>query len=281
MPPRTAWSNASSVPSDRIRPVQRSQPAPASQSQGKGKTKEPPKSKELRRLESLADGIRNSSGRGNDPKGGCFCQARDHDLSPYAPICRDCGLIMCAINLPYYACPHCASPILSASSRASLTARLDEEISEQIAREEQARDQAIEEARNAAGAFPVLPGQQPANTLRPPPQTHKVLSLNTKTKKYTLSSYTNTPVPSRPASRAEDVDDEPRRVSAPPPDPPHAKGKPDPSHPWQNMRAGSIRYIPLPPSQSPPGAGSSATGKRSRRNKGGNSVQDDTMQAGS
>ncbi|KAH7911085.1 hypothetical protein BJ138DRAFT_1151530 [Hygrophoropsis aurantiaca] len=282
MPPRTAWSAASSVPSDRIRPVQRPQSVPSSHSKGKGKTKES-KSKELRRLESLAEGIGESTGRDRDPKGGCFCQAREHDLSPYVPLCHTCGLILCTINLPFYACPHCSSMILSANNRPSLMTMLEEEMSTQISREEEARAQAIEAARNAAGAFPVLPGQQPsANpkglSLPPPPQTHKVLSLNAKTKKYTLSSYTNTPSPSRPASRAESEDDEPHRVPAPPPEPPYAKGKPDPIHPWQNTKVGSMRYIPLPHS-SAKGQTDNSSGsarKSSRRNKGTKPVEGNT-----
>ena len=42
--------------------------------QGKSNLKELPKSKELRKLESLAEGIRSASGKEKDPKGGCFCQ---------------------------------------------------------------------------------------------------------------------------------------------------------------------------------------------------------------
>src|SRR5882757_805444 len=120
---RTAWSIAAgSVPSDRLRPAQRPQHAPQKQNKGKGKTQEPLKSQAVRKLQSLAEGIQKSSGRDKDPKGGCFCQgealtlllwfitlrtaemplsnpAREHDLSLYTPICRDCGLILCAINL--------------------------------------------------------------------------------------------------------------------------------------------------------------------------------------
>lgn len=73
----TAWSKAAagSVPSDRLRPAQqRTQQAPPKQNKGKGKIQEPLKSKAVRNLQSLAEGVRKSSGREKDPKGGCFCQ---------------------------------------------------------------------------------------------------------------------------------------------------------------------------------------------------------------
>lgn len=75
----TAWSKAAagSVPSDRLRPAQRTQQAPPKQNKGKGKTQEPLKSKAVRNLQSLAEGIRKSSGREKDPKGGCFCQGEN------------------------------------------------------------------------------------------------------------------------------------------------------------------------------------------------------------
>jgi len=172
--------------------------------------------------------------------------AREHELSPYTSICRNCGLILCAINSPHYACPHCSAVLLSDIARSSLSVRLDEEISEQIAKVEEERVRVIQEAREAEGAFPVLPGS-PApsrNPSRPPaPQTHKILSLNSKTKKYTVSSYTNTPVSSRPASRAES-ESEVHKVAAPPREVDYVKSTPDQNHPWSNMRVEDLHYIP-------------------------------------
>ncbi|KAG1750151.1 hypothetical protein EDB19DRAFT_92842 [Suillus lakei] len=238
---RTAWSKAAGpVPSDRLRSVQRLQHVPQKQNKTKGKVQEPSKSKAIRKLESLAEGVRKSSGREKDPKGGCFCQAREHDLSVYTPICRGCGLILCAINLPYYACPHCSAAILSDIARSSLYSRLDEEVSKQIAKEEEERSRVVLQARDAEGAFPVLPGSTtppvPSTSSRPAAQTHKILSLNSKTKKYTVSSYTNTPVSSRPASRAESEVEEVHRVPAPSPEVDFVKRMPDRNHPWSNMR---------------------------------------------
>ncbi|KAG2133657.1 uncharacterized protein EDB93DRAFT_1242799 [Suillus bovinus] len=247
---RTAWSKAAgSVPSDRLRPAQRPQHVPQKQSKGKGKTQEPAKSKAICKLESLAEGVRKSSGREKDPKGGCFCQAREHDLSPHTPICRSCGLILCAINLPYYACPHCSAVLLSDIARSSLSTRLDEEISKQLAKEEEERLRVVQQARDAEGAFPVLPGSVTPPVLssthsRPTAQTHKILSLNSKTKKYTVSSYTNTPVSSRPASRAESEVEEVHRVGAPPLEVDFVRRAPDRNHPWSNMRM-EVLYVPV------------------------------------
>lgn len=270
---RTTWPKAvGSVPSDRLRPAQRPQsvPGPPKQRKGKGIAQELSKSKAIRNLQSLAEGVRKSPGRENlkDPKGGCFCQgeaaapshlvfithcsdpAREHELSAYASLCRGCGLILCAINLPYYACPHCSAVLLSDAARSSLSARLDEEISRQIAKEEDERERVVQEAREAEGAFPVLPGSgtspAPSNTpFRPSAQTHKVLSLNSKMKKYTVSSYTNSPVSSRPSSRADSVE-EIHRVAAPPPEVDYVKSTPDRNHPWSNMRMEDLRYVPPP-----------------------------------
>lgn len=77
----TAWT------SDRIPSSRPKQPA---QSQGKGKQKaqEPPKSKEVRRLEHLRDGLRYATGRERDPKGGCFCQGTPIRPASLCPLCR-------------------------------------------------------------------------------------------------------------------------------------------------------------------------------------------------
>jgi len=102
--------------------------------------------------------------------------------------------------MPYFACPHCSSQILTPSFRTSLLARLEARISDRLAKEERDREQAIEDARKAAGAFPTLAagaalssegsGPVTEGTFSPRPinqttqnQTHKVLSLNSKMSK--------------------------------------------------------------------------------------------------
>ncbi|EPT01294.1 hypothetical protein FOMPIDRAFT_1029993 [Fomitopsis schrenkii] len=248
----TAWT------SDRIPSSRPKQPA---QSQGKGKQKaqEPPKSKEVRRLEHLRDGLRYATGRERDPKGGCFCQARMHTLSTYTPICRNCGLILCELQQPRYACPHCASPLLTPEARRALEARLDTQIDETLAKEEEERQQAVEQARAAAGAFPTLsaraPGLSPSSTsdalaAHPTNQTHKVLSLNSKTKKVTVASFHSSPVVSRSASRERNLKDnakpDEKRVPPPPAEVPFVKGHRDSGRPWANLRGGAVTYVPPP-----------------------------------
>lgn len=273
MPP-TPWSSSSSLVSDRLRPHA---PPPKQQQQNKGKgkgkapTPEPPKSKAVRVLEARLDGARGSNGRTKDPKGGCFCQgkssclpsgcpyarpwtshtmtvyllARNHALSSYLPMCRQCGLILCTLNPPYYACPHCAAPLLDAREREALVGRLEGELVEQMTKEEAARQKAIEEARAAEGAFPTLAGSQMARTPRAPTPTRTVLSLNSETKRVTVSSYSAPTVTSRPASRVEDREEE-GRVSGPLGEVSCVAEALDPGRPWRNVRAEDLRYVPLP-----------------------------------
>ncbi|KAJ7904633.1 hypothetical protein B0H14DRAFT_2312648, partial [Mycena olivaceomarginata] len=248
---QTAWTKkASSVPSDRIRPSPPPPSNPGKNSKGKGKSavSEPPKSKAVRRLESLKSGLSVSSGK--DPKGGCFCQARDHPLSIYSALCRSCGLILCEVNLPQYDCPHCAASLLTATQRDALIARIEEQIAETLTKEALLRERAAEEARRAVGAFPTLGNTTPSRLPPAPaaPQTRTVMSLNSKTKKVTVSSFsTPSPSSSRPVSRAESIDEEPVRVHAPPTEVPFAAAaKQDPLRPWKDLSGGGAVYIPPP-----------------------------------
>jgi hypothetical protein len=74
------------------------------------------------------------------------------------------------------------------------------------------------------------------------------MSLNSKTKKVTVSAFTTpSPSPSRPASRAESVEEEPIRVGKPPAEVPFAAAtKLDPSRPWKDLSGGGATYIPAP-----------------------------------
>ncbi|KAJ7911639.1 hypothetical protein B0H13DRAFT_1581078, partial [Mycena leptocephala] len=246
----TAWTKkASSVPSDRIRPT----PPPVSNSgksskgKGKGAVAELPKSKAVRHLESLQNGLSASSGTSQkDPTCGCFCQAREHPLSTYSPLCRTCGLTLCQINLPQYSCPHCFAELLTGTQRDALIARLEEQLAETLTKEALLRERAAEEARRAAGAFPTLRNAVPACTPSPAaPQTRTVMSLNSKTKKVTVSSFsTPSPSPSRPASRAESIE-EPLKVGKPPAQVPFvAVAKQDLLRPWRDLMGGGAEYIP-------------------------------------
>ncbi|KAJ7035824.1 hypothetical protein C8F04DRAFT_873822, partial [Mycena alexandri] len=247
----TAWTKkASTVPSDRIRPTP--QLAVTGGKKGKAKTPVPeaPKSKAVRQLESLKNGLTASYGSAQrDQKGGCFCQAKDHALSTHSPLCRNCGLVLCEINLPQYACPHCSTAILTGTQQDALIARLEAQISETLTQEALLRERAAEEARRAVGAFPTLGNTTPPSRSAPPavPQTRTVMSLNSKTKKVTVSAFVSTPSPSpsRPVSRAESIDEEPVRVAKPPVEVPFVSAaKQDPLRPWKDLSGGGAVYIP-------------------------------------
>ncbi|KAF8624193.1 hypothetical protein AX17_007182 [Amanita inopinata Kibby_2008] len=240
----------------------------------------PPKSKQVRRLETLLKSMRHSTGQDKDPKGGCFCLARDHALSPYARICQSCGLVLCSLNLPQYACPFCSEPLLSLQAKEALIAELEQQITDVLKREAEERERAAEEARRAAGAFPTLsetmqPSHPQHRSLAPPPssssnalpgsgrqnlpplsqESHKVLSLRTKpgSNKVVISSYAPTPAASRPASRGSSAieergeGEEEDLPCVPPPrkEPSYAKRKADPNRPWENLLGERVTYVHL------------------------------------
>jgi hypothetical protein len=154
------------------------------------------------------------------------------------------------INLPNFACAACSSPLLTPSAGTALVARLESELASTRAREAEARERAVEEAQKVAGAFPVLsvPGTTPSPTPSPivAPQAHKVLSLNSKTKKVTISSYS--PGSSRPASRGlSEAEVEEELVRIPPPlgaDTVYAKRWVGAERPWENLRGEGAMYVP-------------------------------------
>lgn len=147
----------------------------------------------------------------------------------------------------------------------ALIGRLEDELAEQLTREEAERQRAVEEARAAAGEFPMLPGlqtqMQTSRTPPPPATTRTVLSLNSGTKRVTVSSY-STPVSSRPASRGEEREEEEGRVPGPPSEVSYVQEPVDPERPWKNVRIGDVRYVPLPEGTT------KDISKRSRRRKG-------------
>ncbi|KAJ7483877.1 hypothetical protein B0H11DRAFT_1723270 [Mycena galericulata] len=279
----TPWTKkSSSVPSDRIRPSPPPQSSPDSAKNSKGKAKgtsaEPPKSRAVRNLELLKNALTVSySSAQKDPKGGCFCQAREHTLSIYSALCRGCGLVLCEVNLPQYSCPHCASSLLTNVQRDSLIARLDAQIAETLTSEALLRERAAEEARRAAGGFPTLGNTTSSHHPHPPtaPQARTVMSLNSKTKKVTVSSFTTTPVSSRPVSRAEFIEEEPVRVAKPPSEVPFAAAaKQDPLRPWKDLGGGGAIYIHAPNLDGDDDE-AKASGKKRRRNRGGKAKEND------
>jgi hypothetical protein len=148
------------------------------------------------------------------------------------------------LNAPHHSCPHCSSPLLTQVAREVLAKRLAVELSDLLTREAEERERIASEARKAEGAFPPLDSRigLPDQSV----QNHKVLSLNSKTKKVTVSTYSSTPRafshPSRPHSPQEV---EPVRVPPPPSVVVHAKSKIDTVHSWANLSGRCYRYIPI------------------------------------
>ncbi|KAH8107386.1 hypothetical protein DFH11DRAFT_1192993 [Phellopilus nigrolimitatus] len=260
---RTPWAH-SSVPSDRIKPHSR----PSTPAKNKGKANDTsapvqhaPKSAAVRALESTIADLTSSSGRERDAQGGCFCQARTHELARHTPLCAHCGLVLCALNPPHLACPHCATPLLSPSAHTALLESLGSELAAVLAREETDAQRKGEEAREAAGAFPqLLPGDARGGgpklaspTAPKANQAHRVLSLNAKTKRVTVASYTppRPPAPttsSNSGAGGEDsmTADDPPPVRVPPPACAvlHARDRPNATRPWADVRGdGFVRTL--------------------------------------
>ena len=191
--------------------------------------------------------------------------ARMHPLSPYTPICRACGLILCELNLPHAACPHCSSALLIPAARTALVESLDTQIADTLAKEEDERARAVQVARAAAGAFPTLSASASASAAasrastpgsgsetqalagHPANQTHKVLSLNPKTKRVKVESYTPPAAISlsRAASKEKPAEEpEYKRVPAPPGEVVVSRTQPDAQRPWANVRGLNVTYVP-------------------------------------
>ncbi|KAJ3537907.1 hypothetical protein NM688_g6597 [Phlebia brevispora] len=244
---RTAWSSsASSLTSDRI-PSSNAQRSRGSSPIPKIKREEleASKSNEVKMLEKLRNGLRSivETAPVVDPKGGCFCQARSHKLSSYTPVCRHCGLILCEVNLPHHACPHCRSPLLSQDDVRSLSSSLEQLIDDTLEKEEFARQQAAEEARRAAGAFPVL-GAPMGDTA---PQRTTVSStsqppLAIASPKTVAKTAAPTAAKGTVMKQKEQKEPEPVRVPHPPLEVPVISTLPA-GRPWMNAKSETVTYI--------------------------------------
>ncbi|KAG6844534.1 hypothetical protein H0H87_006119 [Tephrocybe sp. NHM501043] len=287
---QTAWTKKvapSSVPSDRLRP--KPSPTPPRNSKN-AQSHQEPQSKALRTLNAIRTSLQDpSTSTASDPTGGCFCQARTHPLSPYVPICTSCAIPLCNLASPAHLCPSCKEPLLSGPQRGDLIVRIDTDIADTTLKEQLARERAEEARRAAAGAFPTLstpsnssssyPSPAPSPTPRPhaplQPQTHKVLSLNSKTKKTILTTTTIKPKASASPSPQSSRPASPQPIRKPRPDAHivdwNAKGKErargDPGRPWANLSEDALVYVQ--PVLSIDEVDAEAEGKkRSRRKKG-------------
>jgi hypothetical protein len=97
----------------------------------------------------------------------------------------------------------------------ALAGKLEAEIREILEREREEREREEDEKRIAAGAFPTLAGTTQGPRPEQSQQARKVLSLDAKSKKVTVSSY-SVPGPQRAKSEAKKMEAEPTRVPCPP-----------------------------------------------------------------
>ncbi|GJN94137.1 hypothetical protein Rhopal_007211-T1 [Rhodotorula paludigena] len=143
------------VPTVRTVTAPRSAPQHQQQKGGKGKGKEAAAAEpELELSEEAAQellridrALKSFDSRSATQQRRCFCQARQHPLSAYTPLCPSCALVLCTLNSPATA-SHIAT---LQSSREALLAR-------EQRRAQQEREQA--ERERAAIRFPELGAQQ-------------------------------------------------------------------------------------------------------------------------
>ncbi|GAA5844107.1 hypothetical protein JCM11251_001822 [Rhodosporidiobolus azoricus] len=115
--------------------------------------------RELGEIEKALKGFQPNSGKAKGREKRCFCQARQHPLSPYVPLCPSCALVICTLNAPSLPCPSCShSPLLSSALSASYIATLQTQreylLERERARVKREKDQA--ERERAAIRFPEL-----------------------------------------------------------------------------------------------------------------------------
>ena len=154
------------------------------------------------------------------------------------------------MNLPQYACPFCSGTLLSAEEKRSLVTLLEKQIEDIQAREENERQREAQQAKRVAGEFPTLLASMGTTSFQVPGATaHKVLSVKSMTTAKTKgrasrvvassSSYSSTPVGSRPASRGPDQEEElTPRVPHPGREPKYADRVVDPERPYENLLLG-------------------------------------------
>lgn len=178
----------------------------------------------------------------------------------------NCGLVLCTLNTPQHACPSCSNVLLTQALRKSLIDQLGVQIVLTLEKEAAARERAAIEAQQAVGAFPRLAADPSSASSMQQEKTHKVMSLNTKSKKITVASYRPAaPRATAPTSVPGPVEPEEHRVPAPPESVSYATAKIDPASPWVNLRQPRVWYVPMPTKNTP--AAVDAVVKKSRRKK--------------
>ncbi|GAA5839711.1 hypothetical protein JCM9279_005146 [Rhodotorula babjevae] len=147
-------------------PAPRALSSGAQGGKGKGKGKEEPEpelelsEEAVKELLEIGRELKAFDARAAEKaKRSCFCQARQHPLSPYIPLCPSCALVLCTLNSPALRCPSCSHfPLLSSATTASHIAALQSRREDLVAREKRraaaAREQDARE--RAAIRFPTL-----------------------------------------------------------------------------------------------------------------------------
>ncbi|GAA5894768.1 hypothetical protein JCM8208_006066 [Rhodotorula glutinis] len=147
-------------------PAPRALSSGAQGGKGKGKGKEEPEpelelsEEAVKELFEIGRELKAFDARAAEKaKRSCFCQARQHPLSPYIPLCPSCALVLCTLNSPALRCPSCSHfPLLSSATTASHIAALQSRREDLVAREKRraaaAREQDARE--RAAIRFPTL-----------------------------------------------------------------------------------------------------------------------------
>ncbi|KAG9090548.1 hypothetical protein FRC07_012083, partial [Ceratobasidium sp. 392] len=168
-------------------------------------------------------------------------------------------------------------PLLPPATRNAVLAQLEQELATQLSVEAEKRAEELRLARetelhqSGGGHFPTLTGQPDPKVQAQVPR--KVLSLNSTTKKATLSTFIAVPSPpaSNPASgRASPVEN---RVPAPLPAPVALELTPEMKllarqRPWVDLEDPTPIYVPLEVTKPPPteeGAAEGGGGKSKRR----------------
>jgi hypothetical protein len=272
--PKTAWSK----PKPKAQNPQ-SVPATSTPAKDSNKGKEP-RSKQVRELDALIESLQTGVLNKQAGTGGCFCLARTHGLSPHCPLCLHCGFIVCELQHPVSPCPSCHSPLLSPNATSLLIAKLESEKANVLAKEaaqreaERLRRQEIEATASGGGAFPVLPGTRISATTPSSSTGGKVLSLNSKTRKVTVTPLISPARTPPPKTRPDEVESEQSAAKiavSPPSDqidhfPSNAL---DPNRKWKDLRGEGLMYLaaPKPTDRSRGAEGSKSGGRRRRKGK--------------
>lgn len=160
---------------------------------------------------------------------------------------------------------------MSPSSTSSLISQVEEELKQVLESEENERIREQQERERAAGAFPSLAMTTENDQLRTPVQSAHVLSINSKTKKATLSTFSTKPMSS---PLPVQVKEKTVRISPPPSEVDYLKGSgSEPLTNWKNLRGESCTYVPLPTS----GTQNTPNNKSAKNKKGKDALAVDSV----